>query len=152
MWGPSRHLGSLTAANWVSFDFNVAYSSCWGYSLINTLKLKKSNCSGRERSTQGLDESCLGWMRIFFLCMWRWIAFRSLLCCFPLRRLNAGECRMRHRQCEGSITRLFGCLWCEKLFRKHSHRLSTVISVWCCILPRPFVSLCHHSKYVINDV
>ena len=35
------HLGSLTAANWVSFDFNVCYSSCWGYSLINTLKLKK---------------------------------------------------------------------------------------------------------------
>jgi len=28
MWGPSRHLGSFTAANWVSFDFNVAYSSC----------------------------------------------------------------------------------------------------------------------------
>jgi len=27
-------------ANWVSFDFNVSYSSCWGYSLINTLKLK----------------------------------------------------------------------------------------------------------------
>ena len=22
------HLGSLTAANWVSFDFNVSYSSC----------------------------------------------------------------------------------------------------------------------------
>ena len=40
LWGPSRHLGSLTAANWVSFDFNVSYSSCWGYSLINTLKLK----------------------------------------------------------------------------------------------------------------
>ena len=37
----SRHLGSLTAASWVSFDFNVSYSSCWGYSLINTLKLKK---------------------------------------------------------------------------------------------------------------
>ena len=36
-----RHLGSLTAANWVSFDFNVSYSSCWGYSLINTLKFKK---------------------------------------------------------------------------------------------------------------
>jgi len=35
------HLGSLKAANWVSFDFNVLYSSCWGYSLINTLKLKK---------------------------------------------------------------------------------------------------------------
>jgi len=34
------HLGSLTAANWVSFDFNVSYSSCWGYSLINTSKLK----------------------------------------------------------------------------------------------------------------
>jgi len=41
MWGPSRHLGSLTTANWVSFDFNVAYYSCWDYSLINTLKLKK---------------------------------------------------------------------------------------------------------------
>ena len=41
LWGPSRHLGSLTAANWVSFDFNVSYSSCWSYSLINTLKLKK---------------------------------------------------------------------------------------------------------------
>jgi len=27
MWGPSRHLGSITAANWVSFDFNVSYSS-----------------------------------------------------------------------------------------------------------------------------
>ena len=26
MWGPSRHLGSFTAANWVSF--NVSYSSC----------------------------------------------------------------------------------------------------------------------------
>jgi len=28
----------------VSFDFNVSYSSCSGYSLINTLKLKKKNC------------------------------------------------------------------------------------------------------------
>ena len=37
MWGPSRHLGSLTAANWVSFDFYVSYSSCWGDSLTNTL-------------------------------------------------------------------------------------------------------------------
>ena len=36
-----RHLGSLTAANWVSFDFDVSHSSCWGYSLINTFKLKK---------------------------------------------------------------------------------------------------------------
>jgi len=27
MWGPSRHLGSLTTANWVSFDFNASYSS-----------------------------------------------------------------------------------------------------------------------------
>ena len=41
LWGPSRHLGISTTANWVSFDFNVSYSSCWGYSLINTLKLKK---------------------------------------------------------------------------------------------------------------
>jgi len=43
LWGPSRHLESLTAANWVSFNFNVSYSSCWGYSLINTFKLKKKN-------------------------------------------------------------------------------------------------------------
>jgi len=28
MWGPYRHLGSLTAANCVCFDFNVSYSSC----------------------------------------------------------------------------------------------------------------------------
>jgi len=38
----SRHLGSSTTENWVSFDFNVVYSSRWGYSLINTLKLKKT--------------------------------------------------------------------------------------------------------------
>ena len=44
-----RHLGNLTAANWVSFDFNVSYSSCWGYSLINTLKLNKnSSCTAAE--------------------------------------------------------------------------------------------------------
>jgi len=41
MWGPSRNLGSLTAANWVSFNFNVSYSSCRGYSLINTLNFLK---------------------------------------------------------------------------------------------------------------
>jgi len=34
IWQVSRHLGSLTAVNWVSFDFNVSYSSCWGYYLI----------------------------------------------------------------------------------------------------------------------
>ena len=28
LWGPSRHLGSSTAANWVSFDLNVSCSSC----------------------------------------------------------------------------------------------------------------------------
>ena len=47
MWGPSRHLGSFTAANWVSFDLN----SCWGYSSINTLKLK-------GRGTFGLSVNC----------------------------------------------------------------------------------------------
>jgi len=26
LWGPSRHLGSLTVVNWVSFDLNVSYS------------------------------------------------------------------------------------------------------------------------------
>jgi len=34
---------------WVSFDFNVSYSSCWGYSLINTLKLKKIRTSYLEK-------------------------------------------------------------------------------------------------------
>ena len=28
MWGPSRHLGSFTAANWVSFNLNISYFSC----------------------------------------------------------------------------------------------------------------------------
>jgi len=32
---------NITTANCVSFDFIVDYSSDWGYSLINTLKLKK---------------------------------------------------------------------------------------------------------------
>ena len=38
----------------MSFDFNVAYSSRWGYSLINTLKLKKKylgTLPGSYRST-----------------------------------------------------------------------------------------------------
>jgi len=43
LWGPPRHLGSLTDANWLSFDFDVSCSSCWGYSLINTLKFKKKS-------------------------------------------------------------------------------------------------------------
>ena len=30
------------SANWVSFDFNVSYSSCWGHSLINTIKFKNN--------------------------------------------------------------------------------------------------------------
>jgi len=48
----SSYLGSLTAANWVSFDFNVSYSSCWGYSLINTFKLvffEKRNHAERSK-------------------------------------------------------------------------------------------------------
>ena len=57
LWGPSRHLGSLTAANWVSFDFNVSYSSCWGYSLINTFKLKKNWSETVEKDDSFL--SCL---------------------------------------------------------------------------------------------
>ena len=52
MWDPSRRFGSLIAANWVSFDFNVAYSSCWGYSLINTLKLKKWKVTNLVSSAQ----------------------------------------------------------------------------------------------------
>jgi len=30
MWAPSRHLGILTVANWVCFDFNVSYVTFWG--------------------------------------------------------------------------------------------------------------------------
>jgi len=47
----ARHLGSLTAANWVSFDFNFSYSSCWGYSLINTFKLK--SCKRKQSAGSG---------------------------------------------------------------------------------------------------
>ena len=58
----SRHLGSSTAANWVSFDLNVSCSSCWGYSLINTLKLKKklSNCRAvvNTKNMYDLKELC----------------------------------------------------------------------------------------------
>ena len=32
----------------MSFDFNVSNSSCWGYSLINTLEFKKIDASARE--------------------------------------------------------------------------------------------------------
>ena len=35
--------------SWVSFDFNVAYSSRCGYSLINTLKLKKKFVGAKLR-------------------------------------------------------------------------------------------------------
>jgi len=48
--GLARHLWSLTAANWVSFDFNVSYSSCSGYSLINTLKKRKEKKKKRAES------------------------------------------------------------------------------------------------------
>jgi len=45
---------TFPSSNWVSFDFNVAYSSCWGYSLINILKLKKNLASnqGTEAHTE----------------------------------------------------------------------------------------------------
>ena len=51
---------SSTAANWVSFDFNVSYSSCWGYSLINTLKLKKKIPSPCTISTHHFEPE-RGW-------------------------------------------------------------------------------------------
>ena len=43
----------LLYANWVSFDFNVAYLSRWGYSLINTLKFKKKNLSPPSEHVEG---------------------------------------------------------------------------------------------------
>jgi len=49
----------------LSFDFNVSYSSGWGYSLINTFKLKK-----KFQDDIGLD---IGWWRFF----WIYIAFRQ---------------------------------------------------------------------------
>ena len=49
----TRHLGSLTAANWVSFDFNVSCSSCWGSSLINTLKFKKKTRETNQKTIEG---------------------------------------------------------------------------------------------------
>jgi len=57
-----RHLGSSTAANWVSFDFNVSYSSCWGYSLINTLKLKNKTHKSRHTAKGSTDETCSSWL------------------------------------------------------------------------------------------
>jgi len=48
-------------SSWVSFDFNVSYSSCWGYSLINTLKLKHLNprwiARTNPRACWGLTET-----------------------------------------------------------------------------------------------
>jgi len=60
------HLGSSTAANWVSFDLNVSCSSCWGYSLVNTLKLKKKKKNlnpenGLQEWQQTLSRCKLGW-------------------------------------------------------------------------------------------
>ena len=58
------HLGSLTGANWVSFDFNVSYSSCWGYSLINTSKFKKKwrhNNKKKNRSRQSNSKETCRW-------------------------------------------------------------------------------------------
>jgi len=62
-------LGSLTAASWVSFDFNVSYSSWWGYSLINTLKLKKKNWKARlfERLR---DFQMTHWVRGILMTYW----------------------------------------------------------------------------------
>jgi len=62
LFNESRHLGSSTAANWVSFDLNVSCSSCWGYSLINTLKLKKKmKCSFNQNHARALKgpSTCL---------------------------------------------------------------------------------------------
>jgi len=42
---PSRHLGSLTAANSVSFIYIVSCSFCWGWASINTLIFKKNSAS-----------------------------------------------------------------------------------------------------------
>ena len=46
----------MSAANWVSFDFNVSYSSCWGYSLINTFKLKKCRLLVRNRVFRAAED------------------------------------------------------------------------------------------------
>ena len=61
-----RHLGSFTAANWVSFDFNVSYFSCWGYSLINTLKLKKKSTPSTLRA-HPLSFSLLSSLKLLYV-------------------------------------------------------------------------------------
>ena len=43
----------------VSFDFNVSYSSCWGYSLINTLKLKNKIKQTSQMLDVWLQHVCL---------------------------------------------------------------------------------------------
>jgi len=69
-WGID--MGSLTAANWVSFDFNVSYSSCWGYSLINTLEFKKkSPATGHPpRCVSHTLKECVGYHTVtkIFVC------------------------------------------------------------------------------------
>ena len=111
LWGPSRHLGSLTAANWVSFDFNVSYSSCWGYSLINTLKLKKN-----EIQTSVLVSQCrrvfpctflMPMTRIAPLPLSHFVIFGSAIGLRVVKRSGSNQIsRERRRRANGVRSRL----------------------------------------------
>ena len=60
-----RHPLSHPTMQRLSFDFNVAYSSRWGYSLMNTLKLKKTvtlGMTGYHRVERGRGGRCY-WSR-----------------------------------------------------------------------------------------
>ena len=69
----------------MSFDFNVSYSSCWGYSLINTLKLKK-NLGRLGRSPEVSDNAesnAQGTCLAVLLCSW--CGYASLTVCMNAR-------------------------------------------------------------------
>jgi len=68
----------------------------------------------------------------------------------PLQGVHAGECRIRHRQRQGCITRLFWCFWYRKLFRKHSHCHATVCSICCGILPSSAFCVAMSSQPICN--
>jgi len=69
---------------------------------------------------------------------------------WTLTQWNAGKCRMRHWQRQGSITRLFWCFCCGILFRKQSHHFVTMCSVCCSILPSSAFCVAMSSQQICN--
>jgi len=67
----------------VSFDFNVSYSSCWGYSLINTLKLKKIARFLVSKIGPATGVTAANWVSFDFN-----VSYSSLLIRWPINRSN----------------------------------------------------------------